>query len=69
MRFFLSDDEKKKALFHLMNAEDGFEAMKIECKKEPTSTIYLQEQSRQIRYAMDTVCNICELAERQEAEQ
>lgn len=69
MRFFLSDDEKKKALFHLTNAEDWFEAMKRECKKEPTSTIYLEEKARQVRYAMNAVTNICELAERQEAEQ
>lgn len=69
MRFFLSDDEKKKALFHLMNAEDWFDAMKRECKKEPTSTIYLKEKACQVRYALDTVSYICELAERQEAEQ
>lgn len=69
MAFFLTNDQKKQALFHMMNAEDWFEAMKRECKKEPTSTIYLKEKARQIRYALDTVCNICELAERQEAEQ
>ena len=69
MAYFLTTDEKQKALFHLRNAEDWFAAMKKECEKEPTSTVYLREKARQVVYALDAVNYICDLAEKKEVEQ
>lgn len=66
MAFFLTNDQKKNALFHLTHCQEWLDAMKKECEKEPTSTVYLKEKIRQVRHPLDAIEYMIELTEKEE---
>lgn len=67
MAYFLTDEEKNNALFHIGVASRWLEAMKKECEQNVTSTAYLKEKARMVKYAVEAVECSLEIVDKQKS--